>query len=270
MKILISLTSLLFLFISDGNANDWTLVWSDEFNYSGQPDPSKWQHEEGLVRNDEIGYFTSRTKNVRVGGGVLVIEAHKEAYANANYTTGSITTRDKKSFKYGRFEVRAKMPYGKGSHVAIWLDGINLPKVGWPTCGEIDVAEYVGRLPDTIHLYNHYADPANPKKNAKTVVGKPAVLAPYNSFHIYAMEWDEKQIKYFIDNTQVATFNVSIAGTESDNPFRKEHVFHLTYSLGGWGWGVNDRLLPEKFEIDYIRIYKDTTSMIPINLLLLK
>lgn len=270
MKILITIIFLPFLLISDGNANEWTLVWSDEFNSNGRPNSSKWQYEEGLLRNDEIGYFTTRSKNVRVESGVLVIEAHKENYSNANYTTGSITTRNKKTFKYGRFEVRAKMPYGKGSHVGIWLDGTNLPKVGWPACGEIDVAEYVGRLPHTIHAYNHYANPANRTQNSRTVVGKFTLMNPYNNFHIYAIEWDEKQIKYFIDNKQVATFNVDVAGTGSDNPFRKEQAFHLTYSLGGWGWSVNDNLLPEKFEIDYVRVYKDKISVAPVYLLLLK
>ncbi len=270
MKILITIIFLPFLLINVGNANELTLVWSDEFNYEGTPDSSKWVYEEGFVRNDEIGYFTTRLKNVRVEGGVLVIEAHKETYSNANYTTGSIKTYGKRNFKYGRFEVRAKMPYGVGSHVGIWFDGANIREVGWPACGEIGMTEYVGRLPHTIHLYNHYADPADATKNAYTNVGKFTVMNPYNNFHIYAIEWDEKQIKYFIDNAQVATFNVDIAGTGSNNPYRKKQVFHLTYALGGWGWDVDDSVLPEKLEIDYVRMYEATTAIAPVNLLLLK
>lgn len=286
MKILITTISLLFWLTSVGNANEWVLVWSDEFNYEGQPASDKWQYEKGFVRNEETGYFTDRLKNVRVEGGVLIIEAHKETYPNeayvagstdwrkesefANYTTGSIKTGTKKYFKYGRFEVRAKVPKGAGSHNAIWFSGANSSEVGWPECGEVDIMEYVGRLPHTIHIYNHYADPDDKTQSVKTVVGKFTVMNPYDKFHIYAMEWDEKQIKYFIDNTQVATFNLDAAGTGSDNPFRKEQVLRLSYSLGGWGWDVDDRTLPQKFEIDYVRVYKAPKAISPVYNLLLQ
>lgn len=265
MKILISIVSLLLLVPSVGNANEWILAWSDEFNVAGQPDAEKWQYEKGFVRNEEVGYFTDRLQNVRVEGGVLIIEAHKETYPNeayvagstewqeesefADYTTGSILTRGRKEFKYGRFEVRAKMPQGDGSHIGIWFSGANADEVGWPECGEIDIMEYVGRLPDTIHIFTHYGD------EGKTIVAKPTVINPYDDFHVYAMEWDEYQIKYFIDNTQVATFDLDVAGTGSDNPFRKEQIFRLSYSLGGWGWEVDDSTLPQKLEIDYVRVY---------------
>ncbi len=279
MKILITIILFPFCIVSVGNAYEWRLVWSDEFNNEGQPDPGRWQYEEGLLRNDEIGYFTSRPKNVRVEGGVLVIEAHKESYKDGNevaeYTTGSIETENKRNFKYGRLEVRAKKPRGNGSHTGIWFSGVNIAEVGWPGCGELDVAEYVGRLPDTIHAYNHYACPGNKSENCRTVVGKFTVKNPYDNFHIYGVEWDEKQIKYFIDNKQVATFNVDDAGTGPDNPFRKEFVFHLNYSLGGWGWDVQDSVLPQKFEIDYVRFYEkfipsDAKSGAAVNSLLLK
>ena len=265
IKILITAIFLPFLLISVGNANEWRLVWSDEFNYEGRLDAAKWAYDKGPGRRDEVGYFTDRLKNVRVENGVLVLEAHKEVYTNkgevANYTTGSITTKGKKHFKYGRFEVRAKMPYGSGSHVAAWFTGINYDEVGWPRCGEIDLMEYVGRLPHTIHLYNHYSDPSDKTQGARTVVGKFTVMNPYSDFHIYAMEWGETQIKFFIDNKQVATFNLDIAGTGSDNPFRKQQRFTLTYALGDWGWDVNDSTLPQKFKVDYVRVYKAVTPI---------
>ena len=274
MKILISVIFLPFLLISVGNANEWRLVWADEFNYEGRVDSDKWRYEKGTARNNEVGYHTDRLKNVRVEGGVLVIEAHKETYTNegevANYTTGSIATKDTESFKYGRFEVRAKIPYGKGSHVAAWFRGVNRNEVGYPACGEIDMMEYVGRQPDTIHIYNHWGDNNNDRTGI--TVGKYTVMKPYDDFHIYAMEWDETQIKYFVDNKQVGTFDLDEAGTGSDNPFRKHQVFFLTYALGGWGWDVDDSTLPQKYEVDYIRVYKHraTTSINPVYLLLPK
>jgi beta-glucanase (GH16 family) len=270
MKILITILFLPFFLVSVGHASEWTLVWSDEFNYTGRPNSDKWNVDVGSPRNDEIGYFTDRTKNVRVEGGALIIEAHREKYSAFNYTTGSVSTRGKKNFKYGRFEIRAKMPRGKGSHVGIWMLGDNFYKVGWPRCGEIDIAEYVGRLPHTIHLYNHHATSSNPTVDVKTWVGKFTVWHPYDGFHIYAIEWDDTQIKYFIDNKQVATFNLDKAGTGSDNPFRKEFNLFLSYDLGDWGWAVDDSTLPAKLEIDYVRVYRATTSLAPINLLLLK
>ncbi len=157
----------------------------------------------------------------------------------------------------------------KGSHTGIWMDGAN-QSVRWPLRGEVDIAEYLGREPNRIHVVNHYADPVDTTQHARTVVGRFAVLNPCSTFLIYAIEWDEKQIKYFIDNIQVAIFNVDVAGTGSDNPFRKEQVLHLTYALGGWGWAVDDKLMPDKFEIDYVRVYQATSSIAPVNLLLLK
>lgn len=268
-KILITLIFLPFMLINVASANNLTLAWSDEFNYAGRPDSDKWRVDVGPPRNSEIGYFTNRTKNVRIEGGSLVIEAHRENYSTFKYTTGSVSTRGKKNFKYGRFEVRAKMPYGKGSHIGIWMLGENYYKVGWPRCGEIDIAEYVGRLPHTIHLYNHHATAANPTVDVKTWVGKFAVLHPYNGFHIYAIEWDETQIKYFIDNKQVATFNLDKAGTGPDNPYRKDFNLYLTYDLGDWGWEVDNSKLPSKLQIDYVRVYQKAKSTAPVNLLLL-
>ena len=274
-KLFITLLFLPLLFVGNAIANEWVLAWHDEFNYTGTPDMSKWTYEVGLKRSSEdgipyVGYFTTRLKNVRVEGGVLVLEAHKESYEGAGYTTGSITSRGKRDFKYGRIEIRAKMPYGSGSHTGLWLVGSNYSEVGWPACGEIDIAEYVGRLPHTIHLYNHYADPADKTKSAKAVVGKFTVSNPYNSFHLYAIEWDETQIKYFIDDKQVATFNVDTAGTGADNPFRKAQTLFLTYALGGWGWDVNSSVLPRQFQIDYVRVYTDPKSVAPANFLLLR
>ncbi len=266
-----------FLLISVGNANEWRLHWSDEFNYEGRVDSNKWRYEEGFVRNGEWGYYTDREKNVRVEGGVLVLEAHKEHYTNegevAKYTSGSIHTRSTKSFKYGRFEVRAKMPHGAGSAIGAWFVGANINEVEWPLCGEIGLMEYVGRIPHSIHLYAHYANPSNITKNAVTKIDRLTVMNPYDDFHIYTMEWDETEIKYFIDNKQVATFDLDIAGTGPDNPYRKPQFFHLNYALGGSNWTgpIDDSVLPEQFVVDYIRVYrKSTPTMVPVHLLLSK
>lgn len=221
-------------------------------------------------------YTRARKENVRVKNGLLVIEGCKEKFENPNYkkgsaewkenrkvaqyTSGSINTMGKAEFKYGRIEVRAKMPRGKGMWSAIWMMGINRSKVNWPRCGEIDIMEYLGRDPHTIHAANHFADPN--VMNKKTVhksagKGQITINEPYNSFHVYSIEWDEKQIKFFVDDKQYSTLNIDVAGKGKDNPYRRPHYLLLNLALGGsWGGEIDDNMLPQKYEIDYVRVYK--------------
>lgn len=267
------------LLVGVAQAGEWELAWSDEFNTKGLPDKAKWDYEEGFCRNKEKQYYTrERKENVRVEGDVLVIEGRKETFKNpkhkpgskkwqeqdvAQYTSGSINTLGKMEFKYGRIEVRAKVPQGKGMWPAIWMMGPTINKVGWPRCGEIDIMEYVGKDPDIIYANNHFA---NPEIKDKAVHksgggGKIKIKGPYNDFHIYAIEWTEKEIKFFVDDKQYATFNIDMAGKGADNPFRKPHYLLLNLAMGGyWGGQVDDTLFPRKYEIDYVRYYKAKTG----------
>jgi beta-glucanase (GH16 family) len=262
-------------------ADEWKLVWSDEFDYTGLPNTNKWDFEEGFIRNSEKQYYTrERKENVRVENGVLLIEGRKESFKNpkhnansqktqnqqefAQYTSGSINTMGKFDFKYGRIEVRAKLPRGSGVWPAIWLMGTNRTVVGWPRCGEVDIMEYVGKEPHTIHANNHFADPAIQDKSLKGNAihkssggGKLTIKEPFKDFHVYAIEWDEKQIQFFVDNNQYATLTSDVAGKGADNPFRKPHYLLLNLALGGsWGGKIDDSVLPQKFEIDYVRAFK--------------
>ena len=266
-------------------ASDWRLVWSDEFDYEGLPDKTKWDYEEGFVRNKEAQYYTrERMENVRISKGVLVIEGRKEDFKNqkhkagskkrqeqrkaAHYTSGSINTLGHAEFKYGRVEVRAKMPRGNGMWPAIWMMGTNLATVGWPRCGEIDIMEYVGKDPHAIHANNHFANPEIKDKSLKGRAihkssgrGKITVKEPYKDFHVYAIEWDEKQIKFFVDDKQYGTLNIDVAGKGSDNPFRKPHYLLLNLAIGGsWGGKIDDSVLPQKYEIDYVRVFEAQTG----------
>ena len=167
---------------------EWKLVWSDEFNKAGLPDAAKWDYETGLVRNHERQFYTrARRENARVENGMLIIEARKEKYRSpstepaarseqegrekldhqgADYTSASLTTSGKAAWTYGRIEVRAKLPSGRGTWPAIWTLGTNIDKAGWPSCGEIDIMEFVGFEPGIIHAnihtrkYNHVMKPA--------------------------------------------------------------------------------------------------------------
>jgi len=256
-------------------AEEQKLIWSDEFNYEGLPNPEKWSYEEGFIRNKEAQYYTKeRKENVRVENGVLIIECKKETFKNphykqtsknrqqkklAHYTSGSINTLGKGEFKYGRIEVRAKMPQGKGVWPAIWMMGINRSDVKWPRCGEIDIMEYVGKQPFKVHCNIHFADPniKNKSVHKSGGSGKMTIKDPFDEFHIYAVEWNKKQIIFFVDNKKYATFDIDSAGKGADNPFRKKHYILLNFAIGGsWGGKIDDNMLPQKYEIDYVRIFK--------------
>jgi beta-glucanase (GH16 family) len=172
-------------------AGEWKLVWADEFDYQGLPDPAKWGYEEGFVRNGESQYYTrARLENARVENGLLTIECRKEHYTPNNhapveYTAASLTTQFKASWQYGRIEVRAKLPQGKGVWPAIWTLGTNISTVGWPTCGEIDIMELVGKDPNHIYGTLHYGVKGQHKSDG----GGLETNKPSDDFHIYAVEW---------------------------------------------------------------------------------
>lgn len=256
------------------HADDWKLVWADEFNYKGLPDPTKWGYEEGFVRNKERQFYTrARKENARVENGTLVIEARREHWPNpaykpgatdwkrsqeaADYTAASIITRNKASFKYGRIEVRAKVPGGKGVWPAIWTLGTTNTAVGWPRCGEIDIMEFVGNDPDRIHGTVHFSRDG---KHASSG-GKIVTQAPFNDFHVYAVEWSPEKIVFMFDGKPYHSFNVDDAGKGSDNPFRNPHYLLLNLAMGGgWGGSIDESSLPQKYLIDYVRVYEKSVK----------
>ena len=250
---------------------DWKLVWSDEFDRDGLPDPAKWVYEQGFLRNQEVQFYTEgRKKNARVEGGNLILEGRKENYPvpagapnavgrdAAEYTAASLTTEGKASWRYGRLEVRAKIPGGKGTWPAFWTLGTNIRQVGWPECGEIDVLEFVGKeQPVRLHSTVHYEDRAEGKK--RSAGNRLEVPDAHDEFHRYTVEWDEHAIRFLMDDRPVGTsFDVDKAGLGEDNPFRKPHYLLVNLALGGtWGGPVIDAAaLPQQYVIDYVRVYQ--------------
>lgn len=256
----------LSLLASSLHAADWKLVWSDEFDKPGAPDPTKWSYEVGLIRNHESQYYTKeRHENARVEDGMLVIEGRKEPFSDpdgrhhANYTSASLTTEGKASWTYGRIEVRAKLPEGKGMWPAIWTLGDDIHAVGWPRCGEIDIMEFVGKEPDAIHGTAHYSkDGKHASSGNKTAIADPAT-----GFHVYAVEWWPDRIDFFFDDRKYHSVPLDDAGPGEANPFRKPHYLILNLALGGdWGGPINDSKLPQKFVIDYVRVYQQENASI--------
>ncbi|MCW3079871.1 glycoside hydrolase family 16 protein [Segetibacter sp.] len=279
MPVLVRLIFFIFLLTLDvsvvlGQANSlsWKLAWSDEFNYTGLPDTGKWGYEHGFVRNNEKQYYTyKRKENAFVENGLLTITAKKETFRNkdydatstawqkkdslALYTSAALITQRKASWKFGKIEVRAKIPAGPGVWPAIWMLGNNVSEVGWPLCGEIDIMEFVGHDSSAIHGTMHYADPVT-RKHLQS--GSKIIIAqPYNDFHIYAAEWNNDEIRCLLDGKVYYTFSLSKAGEGETNAFRKPFYLLLNFALGGsWGRTLNDAVLPQKFIVDYVRVYQ--------------
>jgi beta-glucanase (GH16 family) len=235
----------------------WTLVWSDEFDYKGLPDPKRWGYEVGFIRNNEAQYYTeARKENARVEDGMLIITARKEAYRNAEYTSASLHTRDTATWTYGRIEVRAKLPRGIGMWPAIWMLGANIDAVGWPACGEIDIMENVGFDPHNIHFnvhtqaYNHMIG---------TNKGNRIPLRnPHEDFHIYAIEWFEDRIDFYLNDRKTYTFENEGTGVDTW-PFDQPFYLILNAAVGGsWGgqYGIADSIFPQEYQIDYVRVYQ--------------
>lgn len=235
------------------------LVWSDEFNYKGLPDSSKWGYDRGAGGwgNNELQYYTrGRQENARVQDSNLVIEARKENFEGAAYTSARLVSKNKGDWKYGRFEIRAKLPAGKGMWPAIWMLPTKWMYGGWPQSGEIDIMENVGYLPDsifgTVHTgaYNHSIN----TQKVKSILTKNIST----SFHVYAIEWTAEEISFFVDGKKYNNFKNEHTNSAAW-PFDQEFHLLLNIAVGGnWGgkYGVDDNIFPQQMVIDYVRVYQ--------------
>lgn len=245
-------------------AQNWSLIWADEFDYNGLPDSEKWVYDVGGDGwgNNELQYYTNkREENARVENGKLIIEARKENYNGRDYTSARLLTRGKGDWLYGRVEVRAKLPGGRGAWPAIWMLPTNWEYGGWPASGEIDIMEYVGYDPNVVHFTVH-TDAFNHSIN--TQVGSSTTLNdPENNFYTYAVEWFPDRIDFFVDDELQFTFE-NQNQSFSEWPFDKAFHLILNIAIGGnWGGveGVDDTLFPKTMEVDFVRVYKSPQTV---------
>ena len=272
MKHTYKLTVLLsiFLFISCSEdkpetpiypTKEYQLVWEDDFNGNGKPDPSKWGYELGYIRNNEAQLYTNNLANVRVENGTLIIESIKEEISmggeTAQYSSASIITKNKASWTYGKIEVKAKIAGGRGLWPAIWMLGDNISEVGWPKCGEIDIMEHVGFKSDqvfaNIHTKSFNHTIGTGKGDAATITN------PYNEYHVYAIEWTKEKIDISLDNNVYFTFNKLSNYSLDEWPFDQSFYLILNVAVGGsWGGqeGIDDTVFPEKMTVDYVKVYQ--------------
>jgi beta-glucanase (GH16 family) len=232
--------------------------WYDEFDYQGLPDPDKWGYDLGAGGwgNGELQYYTDRLSNAAVANGVLTITAVKESYENSNYTSTRLVSRTKGDILYGRVEVKAKLPAGRGTWPAIWMLPTDWEYGDWPKSGEIDIMEHVGYDPDVIHMSTHCEAYYWVLNNQKTATKK--IEGATTSFHLYRIDWTPYAIRGYIDNQLVFTsYNEGMG--PSVWPFDKR--FHMILNIavgGGWGGqqGIDDSAFPAAMEIDYLRFFK--------------
>jgi beta-glucanase (GH16 family) len=260
---------------ADVSPEEWTLVWSDEFEDPAgtPPDPGIWRSEVGggLLNgipgwgNGEFEYYTASTENAATDGqGHLVITAREVNTATSNlrcwygpceYTSARLITWNRAEFEFGRVEARLRLPYGQGMWPAFWMLGTDLAEVGWPQSGEIDIMENIGREPTTAHGTVH-----GPGYSSGEGIGAgydlPAGTVS-DDFHVYAVEWTPGQIRWLVDgvNYFTATSDSIPAGTE----WVYNHPFFLILNLAvGGNWpGAPDETttLPQTMYVDYVRVY---------------
>ena len=241
----------------DSGGGGWTLVWNDEFN---GPDINlnNWTYDLGVGDNGwgnaELQNYTDRSENARIENGALIIEARNERYRAQEYTSARLKTEGLHSFTYGRIEARMKLPYGQGIWPAFWTLGSNISTVGWPQSGEIDIMEHIGREPNNIYGTVH-----GPGYAAAESVGNMYTESNpdyVDTFHVYAIEWEADQIRWYVDDT--------LYGTVTPNDVPGEWVFDhdffliLNVAVGGYWPGYPDEttVFPQQLIVDYVRVYQ--------------
>lgn len=238
----------------------WKLKWNDEFNDS-EIDLAKWTYDIGAGGwgNGEGEFYTSRKENARTENGTLVIEARTEKYEDSYYTSARLKTQGLQDFQYGRIEAKIKVPKGKGLWPAFWLLGSSFNNTigsgsNWPTCGEIDIMEYIGKEPDlilgTIHGPGYSGALGFTKWNRQD-------YEIADEFHTYAIEWEPGKITWFYDNQSYFTVNKSDIGDREwvfDQPF----FLIINLAVGGQFPGAVglDTNFPAQLLIDYIRVFE--------------
>ena len=243
----------------------YELVWADEFDTDGLPDPERWSFNVGGGGwgNGELQYYMPKG-NASIENGVLTIEARKEKRGNCSYSSARMVTRNLGDWLYCRIEARAKLPSGKGTWPAIWMLPTDWAYGDWPASGEIDIMEHVGYDPDVIVQSIHTA-----KTHGGSASNHSAkVPGVRDDFHTYGMEWLPDRIIFTIDGEETYVYEKPEVGEgekASDTwPFDQRMHLLLNLAFGGtWGGsqGVDNSCLPAQFQVDYVRVYQSPEIM---------
>jgi len=259
-------------------SSDWEILWSDEFD-GDELDYMKWNKlswRPGWV-NNELQAYTERDTNIFLENGYLVLQGLIDpGYSgidytgnnyNTDYTSGRINTDNKFSTTYGKFDIRAKLPKGKGSWPAIWMLGESISSIGWPDCGEIDIMEHVGYDEGMIHGSVHTEDYNHMYNTQKS--GSKYIENVTDAFHVYSLEWSPFYLRYLIDDEPFFFVYNDSNGDNGRWPFDDPHYIILNLAIGGdWGGvqGVSASDFPMRMMVDYVRVFKQSDSYYDVNI----
>ena len=242
----------------------WELVWADEFDGTGKPDTSRWNYDYGDGcpavcgwGNNELEHYTDDTLNARLENGNLVIEARQEEKGGKSYTSARLVTRGKAEWLYGRFEIRALLPRGKGTWPAIWMLPSENRYGTWPKSGEIDIMEHVGYDPGIVHGTLHSEKYNHIKQTQKEgIIRRDDVQ---DKFHTYVVEWEPDHVKFMVDDSVYHRVNHEPGDDFNGWPFDRKFYLILNQAVGGnWGGkeGVDPSIWPQRMLVDYVRVYQ--------------
>lgn len=228
----------------------WKLVWNDEF-YGPEIDKTKWEYEVNGDGggNNELQYYTDSKENSLIANGYLQIIAQQKDYLGKKYTSARMRTKYKGDWTYGRFEVRAQLPYGQGLWPAIWMLPTDWEYGGWPESGEIDIMEMLGHQTQKIYGTVHWGTRQDHKSTGGNYSLKTGTFA--GGLHTFTVEWDSTGFKWFVDNVQYYSTKIS-------KPFDKRFHIILNVAVGGnWPGSPDDgTIFPQRMWVDYVRVYK--------------
>ncbi|MDB5200818.1 MAG: glycoside hydrolase family 16 [Ferruginibacter sp.] len=244
--------------VDKGWAFEATPVWSEEFNTNGAPDPANWYYDIGGSGwgNHELQYYSNDASNVAIDNGILSITARKQQSNGSNYTSARLVSKNKGDFLYGRAEIRAKLPAGRGTWPAIWMLPTDWVYGNWPASGEIDIMEHVGYDPNKVHFSAHTKSYNWTIGTERTAI--QTIPTAITDFHKYRVDWTPYAVRGYYDDALIFTF-VNDGKGFSSWPFDKRFHLLLNVAVGGdWGGaqGVDDTVFPATMQVDYVRVYK--------------
>ncbi len=254
-----------FIFIPDDgyitpeSYTGYELVWRDEFDGSGAPNPDYWTHEIGNSGwgNNELQYYTEGTSNASQNGGRLIIEAREESFQGAPYTSARLITQNKFAFTHGRVDIRARLPEGQGIWPALWMLGSNFSTIGWPACGEIDIMELVGHQPGTVHGTAHWGPQGQSFSfNRGSAYSLESDERFSEAFHVFSIIWEPGEITWYVDDEPYAT--LANSDVNGNYPFDLDFFFIFNIAVGG-NWPGNPdatTVFPQRMFVDYIRVFQ--------------
>lgn len=244
-------------------ASGYHLVWDDEFDYNGAPDPQKWTYDLGNHQwaNNELQAYTNQAENVFVKDGTLTIQAIKKQDGDKQYTSARLNTYGLHSWQYGLFEFRVKLPKGKGSWPAVWMiSDAGRQGTAWPRCGEIDIVEYVGKKERELLFSLHSEGHNHQRHDRKQYTSFVDYEGLSDSFHDYTMEWTPDFIEFLVDGNSLCRYNKSDDSEDQSEiswPFDQPFFLILNIAVGGnLGGPVDESAMPFIMEVEHVRVYQ--------------